>query len=255
MPESSQQTAAGVPQQFSRHEIFGRGSPELLHRGRSFTQPDIFVFNSNGQTYLLKDYAGRAWLIKALFTRRWLRREHEILACLANIPGIPQVFGLVDADAMVMEKINGPGPLQASRELSPEQYPPPAFFTDLHRLLARLHAERITHGDIRRANILISAEGRPVLIDFATAKAFPSSWWPPWSRWLWRAALTADIFSLAKIRASFYGELLTQEEKNILADTPAVMRFGRFLRKTVYRRFLKPKRWRERIARWRGSPG
>ena len=56
----------------------------------------------------------------------------------------------------------------------------------------------------------------------------------------------SDLFALAKLIRSYYPDLLSEEEEQRLRNVPWYLQAGRFLRKRVYRRFIKQKRWRER---------
>ena len=64
---------------------------------------------------------------------------------------------------------------------------------DTWEQVARLHAARIAHRDLRRANIVIDDDGRPWIVDFGFAEATASDRLPPRirrscscrSRWSW----------------------------------------------------------------------
>ena len=97
-----------------------------------------------------------------------LRRsvEHEALVSLqASALGVrtPNVLGVahagIDGMALAYEGIDG-------RSADAFDDIDDAGLESIWRMVSRLHARRIAHRDLRLANILIDAEGEPLLIDF-----------------------------------------------------------------------------------------
>lgn len=100
---------------------------------------------------------------------RWLRahmlrKEHAVYRRLAGFAGAPRCYGLLDGRFLLLEHVAGE-PLR--RAAIPDRA---RFFALLFEYLNELHARGIAHGDLKRKdNLLVTADGRPCLIDFGTA--------------------------------------------------------------------------------------
>ena len=146
-----------------------------IHEARSFAQPDIHLLEVEGKRFVLKDYYNRPLITRLLWAKPAIRREFRALERLRAIFGIPAIHRQLDGYGFIMEF------LEAERLPKREEKPeiPPEFFEELEALLKRLHSEGITHGDIRRKNVLIGTGkencGKPFLIDFATSLYHPHS--------------------------------------------------------------------------------
>ncbi|MBN2450463.1 MAG: protein kinase family protein [Lentisphaeria bacterium] len=235
----------------SEEDLIARG--RLLHSAGSITNADTYLLASSFGPCVLKTFRRRWWCARVLFTRWTLRREAAAMRRLEGLRGVPALHGMVGRDSMLMEFVEGEGTLTDSRELRPEQYPPPDFFRRLAALVQALHDRGVCHGDMRRRNILLGRDGTPYLIDFATAVSLDG----PGGllrRTVHRLLRRSDQFAVAKIIHSYYPGLLTEEEKRRLTQVPWPLRAGRFLRKRVYRHFIKQRRWQERWCRWTAAP-
>lgn len=234
----------------TRDELSEDGRAKLVHRGSSFAQPDVYVAECGGRRVLVKDFAARPRWFRLLVGRRILRHEYRVLAQLADVSGVPQVYGLVDKDAVAMEYIDCCAPFRARREAEDDEIPCPGFFEELKQVLQRIHEHGIGHGDIRRKNILRGPGDAPYVIDFASAVRVDGPLRLA-RTWLFRATRVVDRITVLKLHQSFYEDGLTASEQDCLDKPPWYLRVGRYLRKNVYRGLLKPKRWRERMARLR----
>ena len=229
-------------------ELLRRG--RLLHPAGSVANADIYLLEDGGSTVVLKTFRRRPWLVRLCFSRFTLAHEYAILQRLAGIPGIPAIWGRAGRDSFLMEYIQGAGPLRNSRELTPADYPCKAFFERLRDLVAAMHVRGVSHGDLRRLNIMQGPDNTPYLIDFATALSAHGPL-APLRRQIVGAVARADLFALAKLIASYYPDLLTEAERHRLENIPWHLRLGRFIRKRIYGPIIKQKHWRERWARWR----
>ncbi len=216
--------------------------PVWLHEGRSITQPNVCGYEIEGRRFVVKDFRPRPWLIRRLWGRWILRREWARLEALQGIAGIPRLLGWVDDDAFAMEWVHG--------ERLPhrkQNWLEPVFFDRLLALVEAMHARGISHGDLRRKNILVTRDQQPYLIDFATAfQAGPT----PRSRRWFAQLCEVDRLTVLKLKGYYCPDALDSDEQQRLDDQPLALRFGRFLRKRIYRP-VKPRRWRQRWARWR----
>lgn len=135
-----------------------------LRRG-GLGNPDVLLVRRAGGHVVVKDFSPRPrWLRETL--GRWLTaREQRAYRQLEGLDLVPALLGRVDRHAFVMEY--RPGRL-LSRSLREELSP--HFLAELERGVSEMHARGIVHLDLsHRSNILLGEDGRPVLLDFATA--------------------------------------------------------------------------------------
>jgi len=177
--------------------------------------------------FVVKDLRARSWLFRVLWGRRLLAREWKALAFLEGIDGVPAPLCLIDADAFAMSFCEGDSVLP----LAPGELPACAV-ENLERLIQRVHALGVTHGDLHRDNILLDETGRVSVIDWATACVFGSS--PHGLKaWTWREWQALDLRALAKIKARHAPHLLRPDERKRLENggtalSRAVRRVGAF---------------------------
>lgn len=116
-------------------------------------------------------------LLSLLAARAWVRTPE-----LVAISALPDGSGV-----LVTRLIHGESLGQSGQALGDDQ------LKDTWEQVARLHAARIAHRDLRRANIVIDDDGRPWIVDFGFAEATASDRLPPRirrscscrSRWSW----------------------------------------------------------------------
>lgn len=236
--------------QVSRSEDEAIRGGKLLHAAGSVANADIYLIEQGGATVVLKTFRRRPWLVRVLFSRWTLAHEVAVLQALAGVKGIPRLHGRIGKDSFLMEYVRGAGTVVSPRDVAPENRPSRQFFIRLREMVAGMHARGVSHGDMRRRNIMRGEDDTPYLIDFATAivAAGPRR---PLRRRLVAWFARADAFAVAKLIRSYYPDLLTAEEQRCLDEVPWYLALGRFFRRNIYRRFIKQKRWRERWDRWR----
>ncbi len=161
-----------------------------------------------GRDCVLRDARGAPWWT-AWLARRLCRREARALARLDGIAGTPRVLA-ADAASLRREWIEGQ-PMQLARPRDP------AYFRAAVNLLARLHRRGVAHNDLaKEPNWLVTADGRPALVDFQLALVAPRR-----GR-LFRMLAREDIRHLLKHKRSYCPERLTARERRILA-TPSLI--------------------------------
>jgi predicted Ser/Thr protein kinase len=229
-------------------ELLQRG--RLLHAAGSVANADVYLLAEGSSPVVLKTFRRRPWLVRVCFSRWTLAHEVAVLRCLDGVPGVPLVWGRAGRDSFLMEYIAGAGPLRNSREIAAAEFPGRPFFTRLRDLVDAMHARGVSHGDLRRLNVMRGPGDVPYLIDFATALS-AQGFLAALRRRVVALVARADLFAVAKLIASYYPDLLTDAERDRLANLPWYLRAGRFIRKRVYGRFIKQKHWRQRWARWR----
>ena len=131
-----------------------------ISRGR-WANADLLLIEHAGSHWVLKDFRTRSFLVRNMIGRLLAAREIKGLQRLASLRGIPAHAFRVDAHAIAYRFVPG-----APLGLVPSSCRNATFFLALEALVTEIHACGIVHLDIRNANnILITAEGQPVLID------------------------------------------------------------------------------------------
>jgi predicted Ser/Thr protein kinase len=215
---------------------------QILHVARNWTKADVRLVKVNGCLFVVKDIRRRNLFVRLLFARRLLRREFHVLRQLRDVPGVPQVYHMLDADAFVMEYVEGHR-IKKLKQVSD------ATLQRLHDLFVAIHRRGIAHGDPHKSNILVTAEGAPFLVDFGTAlvlKGRGRSWSGGWRERLWQEMQKKDLRSVAKTKQRFTPHLLTEEEKQLLDAPSPFYRMGRALR-----RVWDVVTFREQRRRWK----
>jgi serine/threonine protein kinase len=138
-----------------------------LNRGR-WGNPDVLLVETGAGRVVVKDFAPRSRWVRRWLAPWLLSREELAYQRLAGVEAVPRLMGRLDAEALVIEY--RPGTL-LSRSLRGTL--PKAFMPDLEAAIHALHDRGIVHLDLRhRGNILAGEDGRPVVIDFASALRF-----------------------------------------------------------------------------------
>jgi tRNA A-37 threonylcarbamoyl transferase component Bud32 len=191
---------------------------QTIHEARNWTKADVLIAEwppQSGRRVVIKDLKKRALWFRLLAGRLFLRREWHALRVLNGMPGVPGAVARPDADAIVIEYLQGTPVVEIKRgELSPEV---------LRRIADRvntLHTRGVTHGDLHQENILVSDDGGVAFIDWATANVFSKRAREPrprgvkgWTFDEWRAL---DLRAVAKLKAYHAPETLTEDEREIL---------------------------------------
>jgi eukaryotic-like serine/threonine-protein kinase len=145
-----------------------------------FVTDELIGFGATGDVWRAHDAAtGETVALKRLRSRglaatERLRREALILAALngPHVVGVHQLIVSGDEAVLVLDFAAGgslAGVLAARGRI-----PAPEVVTILAPLataLAAAHARELVHGDLTPANILFTADGRPLLADFGVAHA------------------------------------------------------------------------------------
>lgn len=174
------------------------------------------------------------------FYARWLAtHERAIYRRLAGIEGVPRCLGLVGDRAVAIAYADAQG-LDHLAELGEI---PLGLFDRLRALFDAVHARGVAYCDAnKRSNILVTRQGRPVLIDFQIAIAERDDL--PWPiRAVLRAAVRymtgKDLYHLYKHKRRLAPARLTPAE-----DRLSRHRSGLHL---LHRKLTKPYR---RLRRW-----
>ena len=214
-----------------------------LHTGKNAAQAHIDLLEIRGARFVLKDFYHHHPLVRSLWGRYIIAREWRMYKFLEGIPGIPRALCRIDDFSFILEYIEG-GRLPHRWEAKPDL----AVFERLKQLMQAMHKRGITHGDLRRKNILVTGEGQPYLIDFAGAFSLKGCG-NFLTRALFRRLKKVDDITVLKLQNYYLPWSLNPEESQLLANPPWYLRLGRFLRKKVYRPFQHAMRKKEKSAR------
>lgn len=145
---------------------------------------------SDAGLVVVKDFGPRGDFVRGWLGPWLLDREERAYRELAGLEAVPKLIGRLDAAALVLEY--RPGTL-LSRSLAGRL--PASFLAELERAIEQMHGCGVVHLDLRhRSNILAGEDGRPVVIDFASALRFDAEtvlgrWLVRWLGWIDRRAL------------------------------------------------------------------
>jgi serine/threonine protein kinase len=220
-------------------ELISSGSQGVVYKVRA----DSIQFQEMGPTprplpasgYLIVKEAMGLPGIRAL-RRKMIRREYEVYRRLEGLPGIPECYGLMDEDHLMLEFIDGHS-LRLSMDELPDR---DAFFSQLLQILLAAHGVGIAHSDMKRKdNILVTPAGEPRLVDFGSAVIRKDA--GAVNHWMFRQACQIDFNAWVKHKYLGRYDLISTE------DAP-------YFRLTSVERWTAPvrKAWRKITARhWR----
>lgn len=132
---------------------------------------DVLLVESDAGIVVLKDFAKRGHWVRRRLGPWLLDREERAYRRLADVEAVPRLLGRLDPAALVVEY--RPGVL-LSRSLAGRL--PAGFVASLARVVDEMHRRGVVHLDLRhRSNVLAGEDGRPVVLDFASALVFDLS--------------------------------------------------------------------------------
>jgi hypothetical protein len=176
---------------FGRAEL-EQGPRKRLSEGR-WANAVVYRLESGGDSWVVKDFAPRSFLVRNLIGRLLVMREIGGLRKVAGIAGTPADAFRLDAYALAYRFVPGLSLRFTKTALGAD------FFAGLERTIAEMHGRaRIAHLDLRNGhNILVTDEGRPMLLDF---QSYLGTRWlpPPLRRFVERIDLAAIYKHWAK---------------------------------------------------------
>jgi len=212
--------------------------PEFTLAGRTYRlektlKQDFFAATGrytgpDGQRVVLKHYHTEPWLGCPLDWAGRLMADREVrhYRLLQDTGGVPRLLGRVGRSAFVHAWVEG-------QDLLDRREPPPDdFFDRLEVLVAEMHHRHMAYIDMNKPdNVLVSEDGRPVLIDFQI------SWAPRLDRGLLRGAKRrllalfqeADRYHVRKLKRQHRPDLMTPEERAASKQPPWFLRMHRLV--------------------------
>ncbi len=161
MPSAPDLSGTALDDRYELHAVIGEGAFGRVYRGRD--------------RRLARPVAVK--VIKPWWTDdpEWaatFQREAQLLASV-NDPGIVQIFDVGHAPEglyYVSELVDGENLASRLRRGPLPPWEACGLAAQLCRALARAHAQRVVHRDVKPANILLSAQGRVKVGDFGVAR-------------------------------------------------------------------------------------
>lgn len=176
---------------------------------------------------------------------RFLRRQEErAYELIGDQPGVPRFIGRVGDTGFLHAFVPG-RPLEKGDAVGG------AFFDELQKLIASIHARGMAYVDLNKPqNILLGDDGRPYLIDFQISLIVgPPGMLRPWRwplRWLLARFQDADRYHSLKHKRRLRPDLLTDAERQVVERLSIWIRLHRLvarpltnLRRRVLRRLSK----------------
>jgi hypothetical protein len=150
----------GVP---GRGELAGCAA-RRIHQGGAY-KADLFALTTEDGELIVKDYAGKSRLVRRIGS--WLvARECAAYGWLAELDGVPELVGRIDAHALALRRVAG-------RPLDDLACPPPdgaALYRRLIALVDAMHRRGVVHLDLRtRKNVVVGEDRSVWILDLASA--------------------------------------------------------------------------------------
>lgn len=118
----------------------------------------VFRFDQSEQPLAIKVPVGGAW------QRHLLRREWRAYRAIRGLRGFPRCYKLLDREFLILEWVD------ATPYRFAEIPDRDAFISRLREQLDAMHARGVAHGDLKKKeNLLVTADGEPVILDLGTA--------------------------------------------------------------------------------------
>ncbi len=140
-----------------------------VYREAYRARPEVRRIRMMGCDAVVKDYGRAGNVFKHIVGAFLSTREAAALRKAEGLPGVPRFFALARRWILVVEHLDARRVTDLDQR-ERERLLTPAFFTRMTALIAQLHGRGIAHGDLEKLdNILVTADGSPVIVDFAAA--------------------------------------------------------------------------------------
>jgi hypothetical protein len=203
--------------------------PELTERvlrPGERARPDVRVVAVDGDRWVVKDYATGGPRFKRLLGAYLVWRERVAYERAQDLAGVPGLVGTLGPYALVTEFVEATEVTSAPAELLDGD-----FFEQLAELVAGLHALGVVHGDLKKLeNILVTPDGRPVVVDFTAAFVNGSD---PVAALVFPWICDDDVRAIYKLKLRCAPHLLTAEEEAFLNQRGLAERFFRWFRRYI----------------------
>jgi len=134
-------------------------------------QGQTLIYKESQPRLDIKVSHGRGLML--LLNKRMLKHEHDVDCRLDGFKGIPDCYGMIANNFLVLEYVDGQ-PIRQCRPLDEASY-----FSKLLEIIKQLHVHGIGHMDLKkRDNLLVSHDDQPCVIDFGAAVIFKPGFHP-----------------------------------------------------------------------------
>ncbi|MEE4217871.1 MAG: hypothetical protein V2I48_09695 [Xanthomonadales bacterium] len=153
-------------------------------------QGTILHYRQDGARLIIKSAMGRG--PARLVRQRTLLREYQAYQRMQGLAGVPECFGMVDGRYLVIEFIEGT-PYREENWSDRDQW-----FVEFLAVLQSFHERGVSHGDLKsKDNIMVTADGKPCVIDFGTAFTSKTGFHPV-NNWFFEHGKRMDINAWVK---------------------------------------------------------
>ena len=187
---------------------------------QSFSRAGLHERSLDEGKAVIKDFGEKGFLLRRLIGPFLLDREERAYARLSGLEGIPRWFRRMDRTSLAIEKIDGE---VLGRECARRHGP--VLVDRLTETVDEMHRRGVVHLDLhQRRNILVTPDGKPILIDFATSVRFnePGDRRPSMPQ---RLLERIDRAAILKFRARYFEDTLAPEERSRVRRSRALSRF------------------------------
>jgi len=125
-------------------------------------QGTLLEYENDGLRLVVKTAMGQGLIRKV--RERTLLREYQAYQRMDDLAGVPQCYGMIDGRYLVIEHVDAT-PYRKAQFTDRERW-----FDEFLAVLRSFHRRGVSHGDLKsKSNILVTADEKPVVIDFGTA--------------------------------------------------------------------------------------
>ena len=192
--------------QYSLDELRGHAMRTFRQGGGS--RPDVLLIDIDGQQAVLKDYGASDKLFAALLGPILNWRECKALTKLNALNCTPSLLYVPNNRSFLMS-YHESEQITHLENIQPDW---PDFFEELGLAIKLMHKTGVSHNDLRNAsNILITADGKPILVDLVGCFCHGASWNLP-KRWLFNKFCQVDLSAITKLKTKVAPNLITKED-------------------------------------------
>ena len=171
-------------------------------------QGTLLHYRADGLDLVVKAAMGSG-LVRRL-RERTLLREYQAYRRMEGLDGVPKCYGLVAGHYLVLEFVHGM-PYREAQWTDRDRW-----FRELLAVLRSIHGRGVSHGDLKsKANILVTADEKPCVIDFGTAFVHKPGFHPV-NNWLFEHGRRMDINAYVKHKYHGRYEDISGEDLGLL---------------------------------------